>query len=85
MKKAFAFAAVQVAAVLLLAAALLYQHHQVAHLRAENHKLVNGTTAYESWFIFTQPDGSLFILSDPDDQCNDSDTPAAVRNSIYCN
>lgn len=25
-----------------------------------------------------------FVLSDPDDQCNDLDTPEAVRNSKEC-
>ena len=78
-----------VASLLLLAAAALcvcgLERFQVDHLRAQNRKLVNMTTAYEVWIAFPQPDGSLFILSDPDDQCNDSDTPATVRGSVYCN
>ena len=78
---------ITLAALILLFLVLLErQQQQIEHLRAANRGLVNQITAYDvSMVVFVLPDGQTFLLTDPDDQCNDSDTPVAVRNSDYCN
>ena len=71
---------------LVLGLGLERQQQQIEHLRAANRGLVNQITAYDvSMVVFVLPDGKTFLLTDPDDQCNDSDTPVTVRNSDYCN